>query len=193
MKRSITIGVLAVAVLIAFMMGVFPHLVTGAEKMKMPFGGDHDVEFANKLWKAMKGYPDWIIKSDVYVGKSPHGAFLRMYYNVVIVDGKPYHIIVKDNFMGKGADGKEVGLKTVAKSPMKYLAAVTIMLQREAGYDPDNNNWFWVKYKADGSIDKNPKGMALAGRVAKGMDAGCIACHKGAKDDDYVFVNDGEM
>ena len=33
----------------------------------------------------------------------------------------------------------------------------------------------------------------MAGRVAKGMDMGCIACHKGAKDDDYVFVNDGGM
>ena len=26
-------------------------------------------------------------------------------------------------------------------------------------------------------IVKNPKGMWLAGRVAKGMDKGCIACH----------------
>jgi hypothetical protein len=35
--------------------------------------------------------------------------------------------------------------------------------------------------------------MSLAGRVAKGMDMGCIACHKGAKDNDYLFFNDGEM
>jgi len=106
----------------------------------------------------------------------------------VSVDNKPYHVIVKDNFGGKGAT-----LKTVSKSPEKYLAAITVMIQREAGYDPDNNNWFWVKYKANGEVDKNPKGIALAGRVAKGMDTGCIACHAKAKDNDYFFTNDKKM
>jgi hypothetical protein len=38
-------------------------------------------------------------------------------------------------------------------------------------------------------LDKNPKGMALAGKIAKGSDAGCIACHVGADGDDYLFVN----
>lgn len=32
-------------------------------------------------------------------------------------------------------------------------------------------------------------GMALAGRVARGMDEGCIACHQGAADD-MVFTSD---
>jgi hypothetical protein len=30
--------------------------------------------------------------------------------------------------------------------------------------------------------------MSLAGRVAKGADAGCIACHSG--EDDYLFTTD---
>ena len=50
-----------------------------------------------------------------------------------------------------------------------------------------------MKYKPEGTVDKNPAGMALAGRVGKSMDAGCIPCHKGAMDDDYVFMNDSEM
>ena len=193
MKRNMILGTLAAVVLIAFALTILPRFVISQDKMAMPFGGDKDVAFANKLWKAMEGYSDWTLKSRVYPGKSPHGAFLRMYYNIVSVDGKLYHLIVKENFMGKDAGGNMVDLETVAKSPAKYLGAVTIMLQREAGYDSDNNNWFWVKYKADGSIDMNDKKMALAGRVAKGMDMGCIACHKGAKDKDYVFVNDGDM
>ena len=61
---------------------------------------------------------------------------------------------------------------------------------REAGYDDDNENWFWAKYLPDGSLDKNPKGMELAGRVAKGADMGCIACHSAAPGDDYLYVND---
>ena len=188
MKRTVVLGLAAAAILVMFAL-----LVVGQEGMPKLFGGDADVAFANKLWKGIEGYTEWPIKSEVYVGQSPHGAYLRMYYNVVNLDGKPYHVIMKDNFMGKDAEGNEVDLETVAKSPKKYLGAVTAMVQREDGYDSDNNNWFYVKYKSDGAIDKNPKGMLLAGRVAKGMDAGCIACHKAAKGNDYLFVNDGEL
>ena len=39
----------------------------------------------------------------------------------------------------------------------------------------------------DGTLDQNPAGMQLAGRVAKGADAGCIACHSGS--DNYLFTN----
>ena len=193
MRRTVVFGALAAVVLVAFAFVIFPNFMAEAEEMAMPFGGEEDVKFAEALWEAIKGYPDWLLKTDVIKGNTPHGAFVRIYYNVVTVDGKPYHVINKDNFMGKDAEGKEVEIETVAKSPEKYLAAATAMVQREAGYDPDNNNWFWVKYGADGSIAKNDKEMSLAGRVAKGMDMGCIACHKGAKDGDYIFINDGDM
>lgn len=151
----------------------------------MPFGGQKDVEFAKATWEAMEGYQEWKMVSGFYPGKSPHGKVLRIYYSMVNVDGKPYHIIVKDNYVGKDAD-----VETVSQSPMDYMGPVTIMLQRDEGYDPDNNNWFWAKYNKDGSLDKNQQGMALAGRVAKGMNAGCIACHANAKGGDYLFSND---
>ncbi|MFC1713512.1 cytochrome P460 family protein [Candidatus Poribacteria bacterium] len=146
------------------------------EKMEMPFGGAKDVEFANAAWATMKGYQDAPMKTEMIPGKSPHGAFITIYYDVVNVQGKPYHTIIKDNF-----------------TPEKELAAITVMVQREAGYDADNNDWFWVKYDPDGTVGKNDKDMALAGRVAKGMEQGCIACHKAAGGEDYIFINDTEM
>ena len=182
MKRAVILGAFSTIILTVFALSIFSQ---SAGEKEMPFGGKEDVEFANKLWKAIKGYEKWPMKSDFYPGMSPHGQFLRLCYNLVNVNGKTYHVIVKDNFGGEGA-----ALDTVSKYPEKYLAAVTVMVQREAGYDSDNNDWFWVKYKADGTIDKDPKGMTLAGRVAKGMEAGCIACHANAKDKDYVFTND---
>jgi len=181
MLRSVTLGIVVViAVFLAAGMSLQMQ-----DMDKMPFGGKDDVAFAGKLWSAMKGYQDWQMASDFYPGASPHGKVLRMYYSVVSVDDKPYHVIVKENYAGEDAT-----VESVRKSPHKYLGAVTVMLQREAGYDPDNGNWFWVKYKADGEIEKNPMGMTLAGRVAKGMDAGCIACHAHAKGNDYIFFND---
>ncbi|MFT4961818.1 MAG: hypothetical protein ACI92Z_002912 [Paracoccaceae bacterium] len=65
------------------------------------------------------------------------------------------------------------------------------MYRREAGFDTGNQNWFWVKFLPDGSLDKNPKGMRLVGKVAKGADKGCIACHSG--EDDYLFTTDHLM
>ena len=64
------------------------------------------------------------------------------------------------------------------------------MFQRAEGYDPENQNWYWAKYLADGSLDRNEQGMQLAGRVAKGADQGCIACHSGAPGDDYLYTFD---
>ena len=155
------------------------------DQMEMPFGGEEDVAFADALWAAMDGYGEWVMQSDIIPGKSPHGMFVRMYYNLVTIDEVAYHVVIKDNY-----GGKDVTLDMVKESPGSYLMAVTPMVQREAGYDDENNNWFYVKYDAPGSISLNDMGMAMAGRVAKGMPIGCIACHANAADGDYLFSND---
>lgn len=63
-------------------------------------------------------------------------------------------------------------------------------MYRVKGYDPENKNWFWAKFKPDGTLHTNPKKMKLAGKVAKGMNKGCIACHRSAPGGDYVFNSD---
>jgi hypothetical protein len=155
------------------------------EMMEMPFGGEKDVAFAKELWTAMDGYDSWPMQSEIMPGKSPHGMYIRMYYSIVTVGDMPYHIVVKDNYGGEG-----VTLEMVKEDPAAYLMGVTPMLQREKGYDSDNNDWFWVKYAPDGSIGMNDMNMAMAGRVAKGMPMGCIACHANAAGGDYLFAND---
>ncbi len=182
MARKRTVAVIAI-VSSVLLLALFAQ--ERALAQDMPFGGSEDVAFANKLWKAMDGYKDWKLTTAVYDGQSPHGKFLRLYQTYVTVDRKSYPIIVKDNFGGRGATKKRV-----EKDPADYLKAVTIMLEREEGYDPDNDNWYWVKYDKRGQVLKNPKEMLLAGRVAKGMPAGCIACHGQADGGDYLFLND---
>ena len=156
-----------------------------AQDNKMPFGGADDTAFAGKLWKAMDGYQSWKLTTPVYKGGSPHGKFVRLFSTWVTVDGKHFPIIIKENYGGRG-----VTQEAATKEPKKWLKAVTIMLQREAGYDKENQNWYYVKYAPNGTVAKNPAGMQLAGRVAKGMPKGCIACHSQAGGDDYLFSND---
>ncbi len=157
------------------------------QPQQKPFGGNNDVSFANKLFTSVKGYEKTVLKSGFYKGEPPHGKILRSYFTVAEVDGEFYPVIVKDNYGGEGAD-----LNTVSENPGKYLLSVTMMVKREKGYDEDDQNWFWVKYNPDGSVAQNEKGVELAGRVAKGMNTGCISCHATAKGGDFFYGNDNK-
>jgi hypothetical protein len=72
---------------------------------------------------------------------------------------------------------KGASIDTMYANHNEYPGAFTVMFKEPAGYDSENKNWFWAKYTANGEIMKNPKGTLLAGRAAKGTDAGRIACH----------------
>ena len=153
-----------------------------------PFGAADDVKYAAAVWKQLTAerlVGKNTITSTPYAGMHPHGAILDTLDSQITVKGHTGDVIVKKNYGGEG-----VTKESVANDPGKWLKAVTVMFRREKGFDSDNNDWFWVKYAPDGSVMKNPKGMSLAGRVAKGMDQGCIACHAGAPGNDKVFNHD---
>lgn len=171
--------------------GCDPYAATGQSTKQSdeaaPFGTKSDVQFATDLWshlrKARLVGPDAIYATP-YAGVHPHGSWLETFDTTLTIEGKRGEVVVKRNYGGKGAN-KE----TVVNAPGRYLEAITVMYRRP-GYDPDNHDWFWVKYDPQGKPATNPKGIALAGRVAKGMKEGCIACHKGAPGNDYLFVHD---
>lgn len=150
-----------------------------------PFGGPEDTAFAAKLWHSLLDAkfvgPNTIVTYP-YDGTPPHGDVLSFIRGKVKVAGRNATVLVKKNYRGKGIDDDDV-----LKNPGKYLKSITVMFKREAGYDPGDQNWFWVKYSPNGNPLKNPKGMKLAGRVAKGMTKGCIACHSKAGDD-FVYT-----
>ena len=160
-----------------------------AAAQDMAFGTEDDAAYAQLLWDVMEAerlVGDNAIMSFPYEGIEPHGMLLETFYTTATVDGHEGTLVVKRNY---GPEG--VSVDEVLGNPAGHLGAVTVMFQREAGYDDETNNWFWVKYLPDGSLDKNPKGMALAGLVGKNADAGCIACHQ--NDDDYVFTTDAAL
>lgn len=154
-----------------------------------PFSGPQDVAFAGKLWRAL-GENRLVgpnrFKAMPYQTPPPHGHFVESIDGQISIEGREGVVIVKKNF-GKT---KEETRQQIADDPDKYMTSITVMFKREEGYDSDNKNWFWAKYYPDGSLFKNPKGMELAGRVAKGSDKACIACHVAAPGKDYVYIHD---
>lgn len=161
---------------------------TNDSKDMPPFGGDDSVKYAGELWsqldKANLAGANASV-SKPYQGQHPHGAVLDTIEGTLKVKGHTGVVIVKRNYGGDG-----VSIDNVANDPGAYLKAVTVMYKREAGYDPEDNDWFWAKYTPDGSLAQNDAGMSLAGRVAKGKPKGCIACHSSAPGGDMVFNND---
>ena len=151
--------------------------------MVMPFGSDEDIEYASNLWSQMEQGGFNSKPAILYVGGPPHGPVREVLEG--FIDG--HRVIVKRNYGGEG-----VSVQSVEGNRTNFLKAITIMAKRDAGYDTENGDWFWAKYKADGSLHINDKNIQLAGRIAKGMNTGCIVCHQAASGNDLVFAHNKE-
>ena len=158
-----------------------------AQDMEMPFGTEADMAYAQQIWETMQTARlagPGMIHATPYEGTDPHGMQLETFYTTATIGGHEGDLIVKRNYGPAG-----VTADAVLADPAAHLGAYTVMYRREAGFDADNKDWFWVKFLPDGTLDQTPDGMALAGRVAKGMDTGCISCHVGGGED-MVFTSE---
>ncbi|MEG3640027.1 cytochrome P460 family protein [Magnetococcus sp. PR-3] len=179
MKKTVTHTLLAIGFI-----GLTSLAQAGDQKA---FAGPDSVQYAKDLWMALEQnrlVGKEMINGSPYDGMEPHGAILETMDATVTINGYTGRAIVKRNYGPSGVD-----MDAVKDNRAKYLGAVTVMFKREKGYDTDHKNWFWAKFKPNGSLHLNPAGMKLAGRIAKGSDKGCIACHKGAGDD-MIFTRD---
>jgi len=178
---------LTVIAAVVFTAATFTKTSVVEAQNNAPFGTKQDVEYSKSLWQALekaKLVGPNTIETVPYKGQPPHGAILETVASTITAHGNTGKVYVKANY-----GGSDITRSKVANDRQKYLKAVTVMFKREKGYDPDNRDWFWAKYTPDGGLHKNPKGMLLAGRVAKGMKKGCIACHSSADGGDYLFNN----
>lgn len=120
-----------------------------------------DAEQYQRNWALYPG------QGRLYEGAEPHGMLLTTYVNSLAQDAVTNAagsmpvgaIVVKENYM-----------------PDSTLAAVTVMY-KAAGYDPANNDWFWLKRLADGTVEVEGRGQ------------GCINCHGGKRDNDFIFTS----
>jgi hypothetical protein len=169
---------------------------SGASAQSPPFGGPDDLDFANKLWAAMADArlvgPNALKTTTYQGGTGLHTTTLTALQGMVSVGDNSGLAIVKNNF--RGAEGKDVTDADIIERPQEFGGPVTVMYQR-AGYDPDNQNWFWAVFRPNGEVVVNPRGMTMAGRIVGGgalPDApfNCVACHQGAPGDDMVFLHD---
>ena len=152
-----------------------------------------DILFAHQLWQVME--KNQLVGEQAmplqpfYGGAKPHGMILEVYSHGLMMGEHDGFLVLKRNYNGEG-----VSVENVSNNRSKYLSSITIMYQRQPGYDEDNLNMFWAKYKPDGELFvKEMAGhkMQLAGRLIKGetpeSNKACIYCHASAGGGDYIF------
>ncbi len=126
---------------------------------------------------------------------NPHGSYLKSYMNRKAA-GSPENLPV----------GSIVILENYR--PDKSLESISVMY-RSPGFNPKANDWYWVKYNADGSVateltqvmrasamvdgDVNQSFASTSadGKVKlMGRASSCIACHQQSGGSDLAFFND---
>jgi hypothetical protein len=146
--------------------------LTGYTSAAQQFSGDKLPETNGKAVIAYlneSGYQGWQLwpgKSKFYPGRFPHGSLLTTYVSkgtYRAVQAKAGRIpagefVVKENY-----------------TPEKQLVAITVMY-KQAGYNTEGGDWFWLKYLPDGTIQ------------AEGKVGGCIGCHAAVRGNDWLFI-----
>ena len=141
-------------------------------------GRAKDDAYAARLWAYMADNQlvgEERMRSFPFEGLRPHGSIQEVIATEAEIDGHIGRLIVKHNYGAK----EEITPKSVyAGNLSENYEALTIMFQREEGYDSGNNDWFWAEYNPDGSI------LVYEGAHLSGRSPLCLGCHTplGGKD-----------
>ncbi len=127
---------------LVFLWVMLPSCVIAASdegSLFVPVGTTEDVQYARELWDSMvqnrlegegrKTSPPF------FGGAKPHGEILELLYQYLTVASHAGYIVVKRNYDKQGAT-----VERVAEDRKRYLSSITVMYQREAGYDEANQN-----------------------------------------------------
>ena len=156
-----------------------------ADTYKPTSGTAEDNAYAAKVWAYMQKHNlvgENRIRSFPFIGSRPHGSIQEVVTTEGEIEGKIGRLVVKHNY---GAKDRLTPESVYGSNQNNNYEALTIMFQREDGYDPGNNNWFWAEYTSEGSII-NYQGVDLSGRSSL-----CIGCHTplGGKDREILNGN----
>lgn len=152
---------------ILFSFVFFAALFYGSAWAEMP------QDDARELWEYItveSPYTEWSFWADhqgMQPGRAPHGPLHKVYVNSRGINSPQapvqYGTIeVKENF-----------------NKQKELQAITVMYKLN-DYNPEDGDWFWVKYSPEGKVDK------------AGKPAGCVGCHGTRAQNDFILVHEFE-
>ena len=107
----------------------------------------------------------WPGLGEKYSAREPHGMLITTYLNPSALDA----LVGKKGAMPKGAIIVKENYTATGE-----FEAHTVMYKK-AGFNPDHNNWFWLKVLEDGTVEEEGRGES------------CQACHGQVAVNDYIW------
>ncbi len=150
------------------------------------FGGPLDIARAEATWtelEAARLVGEQAITTPLLVAREPVGRLIEVLGAAIEVLGVPRRAFVKRLY----ADVDEAQIDA---DRGRHLIHSVVMVQAERGYNPQGDDWFFVRYGPAGAILPGPDGRLDAGRLHMDSDIGCMACHRAAPGGDFVFTTD---
>ncbi|MGE3718543.1 MAG: cytochrome P460 family protein [Bauldia sp.] len=158
-------------------------LAIGASGAVMAQAPADDAAYAGTIWEQLVSQrlvgPDALGAVPYAREGQAHGATLVTFQSVITVDGVTGPVLIKRSYTDAATRGG------IIAHPNENLENVTVMFQREDGYDAANQDWFWAMYAPTGMVGQMD-GMNMAGQVTM-----CSGCHATAPGNDYIFLHDG--
>ena len=152
----------------------FGILLTGCQKKEEPDLKPISLEeiSGDSLWQRIteesdyKNYSYWPGHEGENLGQAPHGVMHRVFINKTLLNALP----AMDK---KAPDGSIIVKENL--NAAKELLGYSVMVKVE-GFNPEAGDWFWVNLGDSGEVK------------AEGKLGGCIDCHSGLADNDYIII-----
>ena len=163
-----------------------------AQKAQYRKNTSKEPAFETKFWKYLIGnnYKNWAPgpgqSAGFYKGQNPHGELVKTYMNRTAA-----------GTIGNLDVGSVVILENYRSD--QTLATISVMY-RTTGFNPEGNDWYWVEYQPDGSVESSRSSSQYGGQTVRqtstrltktmGKATQCMQCHRSAGGSDFVFSND---
>jgi len=150
-------------------------------------GTPKDNAYAAKVWRYMTQNQlvgENRIRSFPFVGNRPHGSIQEIIATEATIDGHKGRLIVKHNY---GASDELTVENVYASNQSKNYEALTVMFQREKGYDTANEDWFWAEYDSSGKV------LVYQNAHLSGRSQLCLGCHTPLGGKDREILNGRSM
>lgn len=105
----------------------------------------------------------------VVVSDPPHGPMSETFINGAVEQAL-------EAFTGQLPDGSIIVKQNLGEGTGDKAEGITVMW-KVAGFDADNNDWFWANFTPEGQVN------------AEGKVDGCMNCHGGARANDFIFLH----
>ena len=107
-------------------------------------------------------------------GASPHGS-VQIWYSTSLREA-----ILGGATSFEAPEGS-VAIKRGGDDGMDGMETITVMIKRNADYDPDNGNWEYEMRDGVGALMNDQEGQPMSGPIEM-----CIGCHAAASATDYL-------